>query len=101
MRISDWSSDVCSSDLSFWDDLLTSTGSHVQMSTLSSTLKIRVGKVYSLWPLHIREIQAAKPKDKPYGLTDGSGLFLWVTPKGQKYWQTGRASCRERVCQNV
>ncbi len=36
--------------------------------------------------LTIREIQATKPKDKPYGLADGAGLFLWVTPKGQKYW---------------
>lgn len=36
--------------------------------------------------LTIREIQATKPKDKPYGLADGGGLFLWVTPKGQKYW---------------
>ncbi len=36
--------------------------------------------------LTIREIQAAKPKNKAYGLADGSGLFLWVTPAGQKYW---------------
>lgn len=36
--------------------------------------------------LTAREIQAAKPKHKPYGLADGAGLFLWVTPKGQKYW---------------
>lgn len=32
------------------------------------------------------QIQAAKPKTKPYGLPDGNGLFLWVTPEGRKYW---------------
>lgn len=37
-------------------------------------------------PLTAREVQAAKPKDKPYGLADGGGLCLWVTPKGQRYW---------------
>ncbi|AKH70525.1 MULTISPECIES: tyrosine-type recombinase/integrase [Spongiibacter] len=37
-------------------------------------------------PLTAREVQAAKPKDKPYGLADGGGLSLWVTPVGQRYW---------------
>lgn len=37
-------------------------------------------------PLTAREVQAAKPKNKPYGLADGAGLFLWITPTGQKYW---------------
>lgn len=37
-------------------------------------------------PLTAREVQAAKPKDKLYGLADGGGLCLWVTPKGQRYW---------------
>ena len=29
----------------------------------------------------------AKPKEKPYKLTDGRGLYLLVTPKGQRYWR--------------
>ena len=29
----------------------------------------------------------AKPKDKPYKLTDGNGLFLLVNPDGAKYWR--------------
>jgi integrase len=36
--------------------------------------------------LTAREIQAAKPREKAYGLADGGGLSLWVTPIGQKYW---------------
>ena len=29
----------------------------------------------------------AKPKDKPYKLTDGNGLLLLVNPNGQKLWR--------------
>ena len=29
----------------------------------------------------------AKPKDKPYKLTDGKGMFLLVNPDGGKYWR--------------
>ena len=30
---------------------------------------------------------AAKPKDKPYKLSDGYGLYLHVMPNGSKYWR--------------
>ncbi len=33
------------------------------------------------------EIRNARPKDKPYKLTDGQGLYLLVTPKGSKLWR--------------
>ncbi|MFO0884829.1 MAG: tyrosine-type recombinase/integrase [Pirellulales bacterium] len=29
----------------------------------------------------------AKPKDKPYKIVDGEGLFLLVMPNGSKYWR--------------
>lgn len=32
-------------------------------------------------------IKNAKPKDKPYKLFDGGGLFLWVQPSGAKWWR--------------
>jgi hypothetical protein len=32
-------------------------------------------------------IRNAKPKDKPYKLSDGGGLFLWVQPTGRKWWR--------------
>lgn len=32
-------------------------------------------------------IQNAKPKDKPYNLSDGGGLYLEVTPGGSKLWR--------------
>lgn len=31
--------------------------------------------------------QAAKPKQKPYKLSDGEGLYLEVMPTGAKYWR--------------
>ncbi|CCG37618.1 phage integrase family protein [Xanthomonas citri pv. mangiferaeindicae LMG 941] len=36
--------------------------------------------------LSAREVQTARPRAKPYGIADGSGLFLWVMPDAQKYW---------------
>ena len=32
-------------------------------------------------------IRNAKPADKPIKLFDGGGLFLHVTPAGQRYWR--------------
>ncbi|SSY70047.1 Putative prophage CPS-53 integrase [Alysiella crassa] len=37
--------------------------------------------------LNNRQIQTAKPKDKPYKLSDGGGLYLLVTPAGGKLWR--------------
>ncbi len=33
------------------------------------------------------KIRQAKPKDKPYKLVDGKGLYLLVTPNGSKLWR--------------
>ncbi|MDA8159124.1 MAG: integrase arm-type DNA-binding domain-containing protein [Desulfobacteraceae bacterium] len=38
-------------------------------------------------PLTQLEIRNAKPKDKPYKLFAGEGLFLLVTPNGGKWWR--------------
>jgi len=38
-------------------------------------------------PLRELEVKNAKPKDKPYKLSDGDGLHLVVHPNGSKYWQ--------------
>jgi len=34
--------------------------------------------------LTVRSVEAAKPKDKPYKLADGKGLYLFVAPTGTK-----------------
>ena len=35
------------------------------------------------------QVKKAKAKDKPYRLTDGGGLYLWLTPAGGKLWRWG------------
>jgi hypothetical protein len=37
--------------------------------------------------LNARQVDTAKPKDKPYKLADGGGLYLLVKPNGGKYWR--------------
>jgi len=38
-------------------------------------------------PLTDVQIRNAKPKDKPYRLTDGEGMYLEVSPSGGKLWR--------------
>jgi len=38
-------------------------------------------------PLTVREVEAARPRPKPYGVADGDGLVLRVTPEGNKFWR--------------
>lgn len=38
-------------------------------------------------PLTAKQVENAKPKDKPYKLADGGGLYLEVTPTGGKLWR--------------
>jgi integrase len=33
------------------------------------------------------EVRGAKPRDKPYKLSDGAGLYLLIEPNGNKYWR--------------
>jgi len=33
------------------------------------------------------KIKNAKPKEKPYKLSDHNGLFMLVKPTGRKFWQ--------------
>ncbi len=37
--------------------------------------------------LTVKEITTAKPRSKSYKLTDGKGLYLFITPKGAKHWR--------------
>jgi Arm DNA-binding domain len=43
--------------------------------------------LYPQMPLTDSACKAAKPKDKPYKLTDGDGMFLYVHPNGYRYWR--------------
>jgi integrase len=54
------------------------------------------------------QCRTAKPKEKPYKMPDGAGLYLLVNPNGSKYWRmkyryqgvdekTGEAKRREKL----
>jgi len=38
-------------------------------------------------PLTFKACEAAKPKEKPYKLGDGGGMYLEIMPNGSKYWR--------------
>jgi integrase len=49
-------------------------------------------------PLSDAKIRNAKPRPKPYKLTDGEGMFLLIHPNGSKYWRLKfRYRGRERI----
>ncbi|WP_169782851.1 Arm DNA-binding domain-containing protein, partial [Escherichia coli] len=33
------------------------------------------------------KVKTVKPKDKPYKLADGSGMYLLINTNGSKYWR--------------
>src|SRR3546814_2937164 len=80
MRISDWSSDVCSSDLSETDLQSISPGLSVRSSQNSNQLNYAI-RGQSLDPF--------------------SNTRPGVLPYVNEIQEIGRASCRERVCQYV
>src|SRR3546814_4094342 len=97
MRISDWSSDVCSSDLGF------------SFRTEAIDMAVRAdGKKFSLFsgqsPVSVGGYFAA-PRLDP--ISDqlmgraGAGLGLAIVATPLAAIKIGRASCRERVCQYV
>src|SRR3546814_7913546 len=106
MRISDWSSDVCSSDLKtltrqgFYDGLvfhrviegfMAQTGDPTGSGEGGSQLPDLEAEFNAL--PHVRGAVSAARTNDPN--TANSQFFIMLAP------QIGRASCRERVCQSV
>src|SRR3546814_5339200 len=76
MRISDWSSDVCSSDL-------------LSLSQKVPTAILILSRAYRLLPHLVGRVQTKLTISRYF--VDSPSMFP----------QIGRASCRERVCQYV
>jgi integrase len=55
--------------------------------TVSMTVTLLTVTGVTVMPLTDSAIRNAKPKDKAYKLTDGSGLYLLISPKGGKWWR--------------
>src|SRR3546814_3492714 len=89
MRISDWSSDVCSSDLNFW-----SMGDNGPCGPCSEILYDHGD--------HIRGGPPGSPEEDGDRFVEIWNLVFMQyeqQPGGER--KIGRASCRERVCQYV
>src|SRR3546814_13967836 len=84
MRISDWSSDVCSSDL--LNLIKERRGVYVSIEYLSPT-RMLIKYELPLAEMVVNFYDRLKSVSKGYATLD--------------YHQIGRASCRERVCQYV
>src|SRR3546814_15762620 len=121
MRISDWSSDVCSSDLeqitedpySFGPQLgeldmhLFSEGNHRQIGRVFGSQVLEVDGVqgvrFAVWAPNARRVSIVGSfngwdgRRHPMRLRFPSGVWELFIPR----LQIGRASCRERVCKYV
>src|SRR3546814_14046790 len=99
MRISDWSSDVCSSDL-----IYCAMSSLFLLRILFLLYELR--RLYRKNPVTIRDgyrLVRLEHQEQP-ALSFFSIVFINAADLRQKdNWilQIGRASCRERVCQYV
>src|SRR3546814_12983645 len=104
MRISDWSSDVCSSDLTLYPDMV---------ETLRAT-EILAKEGFKPMVYCVDDPIAAKRLENagavaimPLGAPIGSGLGIQnrvtirLIVEGTALPEIGRASCRARVCQYV
>src|SRR3546814_10697359 len=105
MRISDWSSDVCSSDLprqdtseDSGDEIIVVTGSHIRGAAIASPV-ITVGRdsIDKAGQNDLGEVVRSIPQNFSGGQNPGIGTGGGLANGNQ----IGRASCRERVCQYV
>src|SRR3546814_15405041 len=102
MRISDWSSDVCSSDLALRYGIVNKVvpDDQVEAAAYEWAAKIAEGA-----PLTARwHKQFIYRLMEPAPLTEAEkdmGYDAFDTEDFQRGYKIGRASCRERVCQYV
>src|SRR3546814_12187567 len=95
MRISDWSSDVCSSDLAARTEMGWVAGP--QTWTLGGEAPSSAGG-----DIHAAHDHAAMMQAMPTPAQSASSVGLNdIVAKAMPEQQIGRASCRERVCQYV
>src|SRR3546814_4469302 len=106
MRISDWSSDVCSSDLCFEHLRLPSppempsAAPHDKASFLDKAMRIIDDLAMDRAQLPLNALRAFEAAARHLNFTR-AGLELHVSQGAVSHQERGRASCRERVCQDV
>src|SRR3546814_14498438 len=110
MRISDWSSDVCSSDLSEKLGKTTATaedfpafiGNRILLPMINEAVYTLYEGVGSVSSIDTAMRLGANHPMGPLELADFIGLDTCLSIMSVLYdGQIGRASCRERVCHSV
>src|SRR3546814_15537007 len=96
MRISDWSSDVCSSDL---DEQRQAALLTLQQDAARLTQQLRQAETaHQQASLHLNNQQQELARDRQR-LDEELSHFSTLLPADTLQAQIGRATCRERVCQ--
>src|SRR3546814_7627364 len=112
MRISDWSSDVCSFDLGITGDALVDSIAEMEadLATLGVMGAAAGGRVYSANPDSVRKRLYRWRRSGQMGLMShdvpdvppvSHGVEAAAGTEKPRNAEIGRASCRERVCQYV
>src|SRR3546814_17843225 len=99
MRISDWSSDVCSSDLLSTNGLR--AVSPLALSALNTGLSDSLSRIHSDTASSSSEKTNGKRQPHASHISAGIAALVRSTTVRLSTNQIGRASCRERVCQYV
>src|SRR3546814_17331351 len=104
MRISDWSSDVCSSDLLVSDDGVATVFGGWTSASRKAMLPVFEKTGNLLWYPVQFEGNECSPNIMYSGAQPNQQTLTaydWAKEKGYKnfFLEIGRASCRERVCQ--
>src|SRR3546814_3709176 len=100
MRISDWSSDVCSSDLPDGSTVRLSDVGRVELGAVNYAMSARLDDK----PMAGMAIQLAAGANALSASRDVRAKMAELSqgfPAGIEWAEIGRASCRERVCQYV
>src|SRR3546814_14000925 len=103
MRISDWSSDVCSSDLvtKVQDRRLVRRTTTGQLGELAHR-KTVVQRLFHRWVAQVEPLlHEVNPQHRLNGIRLATHLAFLRVVLGNLPGQIGRASCGERVCQYV
>src|SRR3546814_2096711 len=101
VRISDWSSDVCSSDLRI-EEAMGGLRAAIDDGTPADVVERQAQVIGSL----LTDAEAALPPDRASAASAFLGAFTILLREGLEALlivvaKIGRASCRERVCQYV
>src|SRR3546814_13368652 len=103
MRISDWSSDVCSSDLAAKAKVFGLELEQTIAPTQHLSLQLNYAYVLPEYDSWSDPRSGADQSKTPFYFTpkhSGSATLSYTQPLGGDV-EIGRASCRERVCQYV